>query len=272
MKAQKRALEETTVELASDDNCICDDSSEVVQTPEEHDAILHTENSLEGMFSKDKTLQASQHKTCEDRGYAEVKPPEKQFFETCIKDPVIIEIFCGSSRVTACLKAIGLASSFGVDHMKTKAVSTCKIADLATESGQALLMSWLKAPNVRGVFLAPPCGTCSLARCIQLRDAKGRKIPGPVPLRSKNFPEGLPGLSKKNLLRVSLANELYKFLGDILRYADSRGMIIVVENPRSSLFLDDEVVENAWSETPIHGTPSMCLWIRKAEMDCPCTQ
>ena len=75
-----------------------------------------------------------------------------------------------------------------------------------------------------------------MARCIQLRDSKGRKIPGPVPLRSQFFPEGLPGLSKSNALRVSLANELYAFLGKVLRYADSRGLIIVVENPRSSLF------------------------------------
>ena len=153
-----------------------------------------------------------------------------------LKNPVILEIFCGSARVTACLKMIGLTSSFGVDHIKGKAVSTCKVADLMTQEGQQLLLTWLDAPNVKGVFLAPPCGTCSLARNIILRDSKGRPLPGPVPLRSHLYPEGLLNLSPKNRKRVSLANTLYEFLGRVIRIADSRGLIIVVENPRSSLF------------------------------------
>ena len=153
-----------------------------------------------------------------------------------LKNPVILEIFCGSARVTACLKMIGLTSSFGVDHIKGKAVSTCKVADLTTQEGQQLLLTWLDAPNVEGVFLAPPCGTCSLARNIILRDSKGRPLPGPVPLRSHLHPEGLLNLSPKNRKRVSLANTLYEFLGKVIRIADSKGLIIVVENPRSSLF------------------------------------
>ena len=153
-----------------------------------------------------------------------------------LENPVIIEIFCGSARVTACLKMVGLTSSFGVDHIKGKAISQCKVADLTTEAGQQLLLTWLEAPNVRGVFLAPPCGTCSLARNIILRDSKGRPLPGPIPLRSETFPEGLLNLSPANRKRVSLANALYEFLGRIIRIADSKGMIIVVENPRSSLF------------------------------------
>ena len=153
-----------------------------------------------------------------------------------LKNPVILEIFCGSARVTACLKMIGLTSSFGVDHIKGKAVSTCKVADLTTQEGQQLLLTWLDAPNVEGVLLAPPCGTCSLARNIILRDSKGRPLPGPVPLRSHLHPEGLLNLSPKNRKRVSLANTLYEFLGKVIRIADSKGLIIVVENPRSSLF------------------------------------
>ena len=153
-----------------------------------------------------------------------------------IESPVIIEMFCVTARVTACLKAIGLKDSFGVDHIKSKAVSAMKLADLTTSQGQKLFLSWLESPMVQGIFIAPPCGTCSLARTIQLRDEKGRPIPGPVPLRSLAAPEGLPNLSAKNRLRVSLANKLYEFVGRVLRIADSKGLIIVVGNPRSSLF------------------------------------
>ena len=74
------------------------------------------------------------------------------------------------------------------------------------------MMSWLRSPNVCGIFFAPPCGKCSLARCIQLRDAKGRKIPWPVPLRSQKCPEGLPGLSKKIHLEYPLQTNFTSFL------------------------------------------------------------
>lgn len=59
---------------------------------------------------------------------------------------------------------------------------------------------------------------------------------GQVPLRSTNFPEGLPKLSHTNRIRVSKANKLYEFVGTILRFAHSRNLIVVVQNPRSSLF------------------------------------
>ena len=129
-----------------------------------------------------------------------------------------------------------MQDSLGVDHIKSKAVSTLKTANLTTKHGQAVFLEWLKSPLVQGIFIAPPCGTCSLARCIKLRDEKGRPIPGPVPLRSSNFREGLPNLSPRNRLRVSLANKLYEFVGRVIRIAHKRGLIIAVENPRSSLF------------------------------------
>ena len=153
-----------------------------------------------------------------------------------IKHPVIIEMFCGTARVTACLKAIGLQDSFGVDHIKSKAISTVKTSDVTTKHGQEVFLEWMKAPLIQGIFIAPPCGTCSLARCIKLRDEKGRLIPGLVPLRSAKFPEGLPNLSPRYRLRVSLANKLYEFVRRVMRLAHKGGLIIAVENPRSSLF------------------------------------
>ena len=164
------------------------------------------------------------------------KPKDEHSSFDNISHPVVIEMFCGTARVTACLKAIGLNDSFGVDHIKSKAVSTMKVADLSTKVGQDLFLEWLESPLVMGVFIAPPCGTCSLARCIKLRDDKGRLLPGPVPLRSQLFPEGLPNLSQKNRIRVSLANKLYDFVGRVVKLAISKGLVVVVENPRSSLF------------------------------------
>ena len=150
--------------------------------------------------------------------------------------PVVIEIFCGSARLTASLKAIGFRDSFGVDHNLDKAVSAAKRLDLTLSSDQQILKQWMKSPVVVGVFLAPPCGTCSLARNIKLRDARGRPLHGPKPLRSTQWPEGLPGLKEKDRSRVSSANQLYNFLAELVDSAHELGIIVVVENPRSSLF------------------------------------
>lgn len=180
--SSKRKLVETHAENVVDEDHNFDSEADVTFVADVSDDNFSSESNMEGTFSCVKPLHEAHHEATFFQGSSEINPLDNPADDMCIKDPVIIEIFCGSSRVTACLKAIGLTSSFGVDHAKVKAASTCKIADLSCASGQALMMSWLRSPNVRGIFLAPPCGTYSLARCIQLRDPKGRGIPGLVPL------------------------------------------------------------------------------------------
>lgn len=154
------------------------------------------------------------------------------------KSPVIIEIFCGSARVTASLRTLGLSSLFGVDHIKMNSEGPIKIADLITKKGQRILMKWLESPLVQGVFLAPSCGTCSLARNIKLRDSKGRVMPGPAPLRCghpfprKAFQIYHPPIEFVCPKRTNDMNLLAKSFGSHMQ----KGLIIVVENPRSSLF------------------------------------
>ena len=86
-----------------------------------------------------------------------------------------------------------------MDHDLKKAVSTAKRLDLTLREDQLVFMQWLKSPLVVGIFLAPPCGTCSMARNIKLRDSAGVPIPGPVPLGSQLYPEGLPGLARTEI-------------------------------------------------------------------------
>lgn len=97
--------------------------------------------------------------------------------------PVVIELFAGSGRVTAHLKHIGIKAAFGVDHKLVSKIAPIKVCDLTTKTGQKLCFEWCNSPLLAGVFIAPPCGTCSLARAIIIRDSKGRRLPGPVPLR-----------------------------------------------------------------------------------------
>ena len=150
---------------------------------------------------------------------------------------LIIEIFAGSARVTACLKQLGMKSSFGVDKIRSKNVmSSVVLSDLTTREGEELLMNWLSMPNVVGIFLAPPCGSASRARQIPLKRKFGRRRSGPRPLRSDQFPNGIPNLNPSELSRVSLANKLYHLTAKLVKWADEHGVIFVVENPQFSLF------------------------------------
>jgi hypothetical protein len=164
------------------------------------------------------------------------KNPKNKTKKVFRDGPVVIELFAGSGRLTAALKSSGVFSAFGVDHKKLSSVAPIMIADLTTKNGQALFMTWMNAPNLAGIFAAPPCGTCSLARNIKVRGPKGNIISGPVPLRSQKYPEGFPNLTNTNLKRVLSANKLYDFLSKVVLKANDRGLIFVIENPRSSLF------------------------------------
>ena len=83
---------------------------------------------------------------------------------------LVIEVFAGTGRVTACLKHFGMTSAFGTDHVRHKqAMSAIAIADLTKEAGVNLLMQWLSDRRVVGLFLAPPCGSASRARAIPLK-------------------------------------------------------------------------------------------------------
>ena len=164
------------------------------------------------------------------------KPDESVTSKLPKECPVIIELFAGSGRVTAHLKHIGIKSAFGVDHKMLSKIAPIKICDLTTKQGQKLCLEWCKSPLLAGVFIAPPCGTCSLARTIIIRDSKGRPLRGPVPLRSASQPNGLPFLSPLNRARVSSANRLYEFVTKLVNLLIPLNIPIVIENPRSSLY------------------------------------
>lgn len=151
-------------------------------------------------------------------------------------DPFFLEICAGSARVTTCLQQLGLKSSFGVDHKRSKDAGRLLVADLTTPEGQALCWQWVKSPNCVGIFCAPPCGTCSRARGIPVRLPSGKKIPGPKPLRSEEQPDGFKHLTGTDKLRVKSANVLYQFITDLCLHCIARSLIVCIENPRQSLY------------------------------------
>ena len=155
--------------------------------------------------------------------------PAPSASEPSSRPPFIIEVFSGMSRLSACLKQLGF-DAVAVDHKRLPgAACHVHLVDLCTTEGVELVRRWLAMPNCVGVWFAPPCGTASRAR-----EVKG--VPGPPPLRSEKFPNGLPQLGGQALLRVTLANQLYDCVSDLVLEAASRDLVIGVENLRQSFY------------------------------------
>lgn len=104
--------------------------------------------------------------------------------------------------------------------------------DLTRLDHQELIIKWLHDPMVVGAFLAPPCGTASAARSIELQGEDDL----PQPLRSPIEPDGIEGLMGLDLLRVGLANILYAFVAEVADICCALNKLFMIENPRSSLF------------------------------------
>ena len=80
------------------------------------------------------------------------------------------------------------------------------------------------------VPLAPVCGTASRARDIRRFDGD------PLPLRSNDYPEGLPDLGENDMTRVQIANLLFQYACEIFLAATSLGVLVTMENPKNSYF------------------------------------
>ena len=143
----------------------------------------------------------------------------------------MIESFAGAAVLCSVAKQLGMKNSIAVDKVKKQnARSTIYQLDLLSDRDRQLLEQWMHSGLLLWIHLAPVCGTASRARDIR------RFHNDPKPLRSEDWPEGLPGLSPKELERVSLANRLFKAACDFFLLACSRGVLVTMENPKNSYF------------------------------------
>ena len=150
---------------------------------------------------------------------------------------VVLEIFCGTAGLSASLKRLGF-DTVAIDKTAPRAPKALVTKlDLTLVSNQLLLLSWIRNDLVKAVFLAPPCGTASKARNIQRDDEPDL----PQPLRSHEYPDGLPGLTGVDFLRVEQSNVLYDLPATIFDLCCELDKLCICENPRDSLF---------WETTP----------------------
>ena len=86
------------------------------------------------------------------------------------------------------------------------------------------------------ILIAVPCGTFSRAREIPIPAWQRKQgAPSPKPLRSDEFPSGLPHLTGSDDIRVREANALALFASSMFACGRLNQVLVVIENPRSSI-------------------------------------
>ena len=144
-----------------------------------------------------------------------------------------MEVFCGSGRLTASVRKLGVVEAIGIDHILSKRLQAPAIKlDLNSQNGREVLKNMMESDSVMWIHFAPPCGTASRARNIR------RGPHDPPPARSEEWPDGLPNLSGTLQSRVSLANELYSLTSELSKKAYETGIFTSVENPWRSFMWD----------------------------------
>ena len=147
------------------------------------------------------------------------------------------EIFSGHANLSRALWNVGFHvlsfDSAAVDGQRP----TVRL-DLSTEPGQHVFWKLLEAHKPFFFHLGVPCGTASRARERPLPAHHVLAAKPPQPLRSPEFPLGLPTLpaDSKDSWRVRTANVLYRFSYRLLLHCCSSGIACSVENPTNSLF------------------------------------
>ena len=123
------------------------------------------------------------------------------------RERVAVEVFSGSGRLAAALRSRGI-TAIEWDIVRGE------MFDLTRPVAVETLKGWTPSGEVLILWLGTPCTSFSLARRLTK--------PGPGPLRSRDFPLGLPGLPAANQKKVDLGNRLMKVSASLARIAHSR--------------------------------------------------
>jgi len=151
-----------------------------------------------------------------------------------------VEAFCGTAGLSLALTREGV-QTIGVDFNgnKDKPKARCMWLDLAKPSGQKEFRKMMQDAELVYVSFAPPSGTSARARDRRLKNPDGSPATiDPKPLRSDDYPDGLPTLQGVDKAKVENANELYRFTVEMVVELSRLGVTWSVENPEKSRMWD----------------------------------
>ena len=125
--------------------------------------------------------------------------------------PLFVEVFSGRASFSRAMIQAGF-EVVSVDHEVDTRFAPVVSLDLSTGTGQRILTQILSSKRLVAVHFGLPCGTASKARDRPISQVLQRQgVPSPAPLRSAEYPLGIPGICGLNKLKVEKANELYRF-------------------------------------------------------------
>ena len=167
-----------------------------------------------------------------------VHPPPLRFHKLLLDELLVVEICAGSARLTKTCRKMGLRG-LAVDHTKDRSCGTdIFLLDLTVATNLQLLLDIISAERDKLllVFIAPPCGTASKARCRPIKTSLLRGRKAPVPLRTEAQPDGKDGLGHTDKVKTELANQLYDSIATIVLFVHGLDVCVAIENPKNSLY------------------------------------
>ena len=110
--------------------------------------------------------------------------------------------------------------------------------DLNDQSQFDALVEFIRLEKHRIIWVhfAPSCGTASRARERPLKALEKQGYRLPKPLRSHEFPLGVPGLKGTDKYRTETANITYSRTAVLATMLHEWGIAISIENPLNSIF------------------------------------
>ena len=163
---------------------------------------------------------------------------KRKFESVDVSELLFIEVFAGTAALTKAVRETGMRV-LPVDHSSKGSHGVhMALFDLTCPEQVAQLSTLIheERHRIAWIHFAPACGTASKARerPFPSLEAKGFRIP--KPLRSSEFPMGLPGLTGVDKERTDKANLTYQATTDLCKQAIALDIACSIENPESSLF------------------------------------
>ena len=105
------------------------------------------------------------------------------------------------------------------------------LGDLLNAEVTGFWLSYMRSGKVLAILGGPPCESWSTARSRSICTPHGANTTGPRPLRSKQQPWGINGLSPAERQQVNAANGLLRTMVQMMYLACSEGISAVMEHP-----------------------------------------
>ena len=135
--------------------------------------------------------------------------------ELSSKGSFFLELFSGQGGISAAIRSHCDHNSICLDIRNHAA------EDITQNTVQQVILGWIKAGVVRGVWIAFPCSTWSRARR--------------TPLRFKWCPDGRPDLNEKDREKVRIGNECFYATLRIIKFCLQYHTPCYAENPTTSM-------------------------------------